>query len=330
MLLKKPTVYLALAGVAATVAMAVHLNGQSPDPPPPIEPSPKPYAVSVAASGIIEALSENVAVGVPEAGLVTRVHVKVWDAVREGQPLFTLDDRELRAQLGVHEANAAVAEATLLRLQDQLARLEGVKDPRAVSAEEVRTREHDVAVARAQVDAARAQVRQNQVLLERLTVVAPRPGTILQVNVRPGEYASATPKAAALILGDVDHLQIRADVDEQNAPRLQPGQAATAYLKGDTTGPIELTFVRIEPYVVPKVSLTGASTERVDTRVLQVIYSFKRPQNRPVYVGQQVDLFVKSDIAAAAAVSSSVAGPARAGSITADPARRFARGKGTR
>jgi len=52
---------------------------------------------------------------------------------------------------------------------------------------------------------------------------------------------------------------------------------------------------------VPKVSLTGASTERVDTRVLQVIYAFERPQNRPVYVGQQVDLFVKTDIAAVAA-----------------------------
>src|SRR5262249_44478816 len=148
---------------------------------------------------------------------------------------------------------------------------------------------------------ARAQVLQNRVRLERMTVVAPRAGTILQVNLRAGEYASATPKAAAMILGDVEHLQVRADVDEQNAVRLQPGQSATAYLKGDTTAPIELSFVRIEPYVVPKVSLTGASTERVDTRVLQVIYSFERPKDRPVYVGQQVDLFVKSEIAAGAA-----------------------------
>jgi len=85
------------------------------------------------------------------------------------------------------------------------------------------------------------------------------------------------------------------------APRLQPGQTATAYLKGDTAQPIELQFVRVEPYVVPKVSLTGASTERVDTRVLQVIYSFERPADRPVYVGQQVDLFVKSEIPAVAA-----------------------------
>jgi len=301
MLLKKATFYLAIVGIGATAVMASRMSATQAETPPPIEPSPKPYAISVAASGIIEALSENVSIGVPEPGLVTKVHVKVWDVIREGQPLFTLDDRELTAQLAVNQANAAVAEATLRRLQDQLARFKGVNDPRAVSQDEVRTKEHDVAVAAAQLEAARAQVAQNKVSLERRIVVAPRAGTILQVNIRAGEYASATPKNAAMVLGDVDHLQVRADVDEQNASRLQAGQTATAYLKGDTTEPIELRFVRIEPYVVPKVSLTGASTERVDTRVLQVIYSFERPQNRPVYVGQQVDMFVKSEVPAVAA-----------------------------
>lgn len=301
MLLKKATFYLAIVGICATAVMASRMSAPPKEMTPPIDPSPKPYQVSVAASGIVEALSENVAIGVPEAGLVTKVHVKVWDSVKEGQPLFTLDDRELSAQLRVNMANAKVATATLLRLQDQLARLKGVNDPRAVSQDEVRTRENDVAVAQAQLEAAQAQVGQDLVRLSRLTVRAPRAGTILQVNIRPGEYASATPKDPAMLLGDVDHLQVRADVDEQNASRLQEGQTATAYLKGDTTKPIGLTFVRIEPYVVPKTSLTGASTERVDTRVLQVIYSFERPKERPVYVGQQVDLFVKSEIPSIAA-----------------------------
>ena len=301
MLFKKATFYIAIAGIGATAVMASRMSTAAPEMTPPIEPSPKPYEVSVAASGIVEALSENVAIGVPEAGLATKVHVKVWDSVKEGQPLFTLDSRELLAQLTVNVANSNVAEATLRRLKDQLARLQSVNDPRAVSADEVRTKENDVAVARAELDAAKAQVTQTQIRLARLAVLAPRAGTILQVNIRPGEYASATPKNPALVLGDVDHLQVRADVDEQNASRLQKGQTATAYLKGDTTKPIELTFVRIEPYVVPKTSLTGSSTERVDTRVLQVIYSFERPSDRPVYVGQQVDLFVKSEIPAVAA-----------------------------
>jgi RND family efflux transporter MFP subunit len=301
MLLKKATFYVAIIGIAATAVMASRMSAPTPEMTPPIEPSPKPYEVSVAASGIVEALSENVAIGVPEAGLVTKVHVKVWDSVKEGQALFTLDSRELLAQLTVDIAHVNVAEATVRRLKDQLSRLQSVKDRRAVSEDEVRTKENDVAVARAELDAARAQMTQTQIRLARMTVLAPRAGTILQVNIRPGEYASATPKNPALVLGDVDHLQVRADVDEQNASRLQEGQTATAYVKGDTTKPIELSFVRIEPYVVPKTSLTGSSTERVDTRVLQVIYSFERPTDRPVYVGQQMDLFVKSEIPAVVA-----------------------------
>jgi HlyD family secretion protein len=315
MLHKKPTVYLAILGIGATAVMAARMSSPSPEAVPPIDPAVNPYTVSVAAAGIIEALSENVAIGVPEAGLVTKVHVKVSDAVQEGQPLFTLDARELQAQLAVNEANVTVAQATLRRLQDQFVRLKGVSDQRAVSAEEVRTKENDVLVAQAQLEAAQAQVLQNKVRLERLTITAPRAGTILQVNIRPGEYASATPKSAAMMLGDVEHLQVRADVDEQNAPRLQPGQTATAYIKGDTTQPIELRFVRIEPYVVPKTSLTGSSTERVDTRVLQVIYSFKRPQDRAVYVGQQVDLFVKSELPSVALKTSAPKQFAQKGSL---------------
>lgn len=45
--------------------------------------------------------------------------------------------------------------------------------------------------------------------------------------------------------------------------------------------------------MVPKVSLTGQSTERTDTRVLQVIYSFD-PATLPIYVGQQMDVFIEA------------------------------------
>ena len=153
MLLKKTTFYLAVAGIGATAVMSARMSTTPPIEPPPIEPSRKPYVMSVAASGIIEALSDNVSIGVSEPGLVAKVHVKVWDRVREGQPILTLDDRELSAQLKVNTANVAVAQATLRRLQDQLTRLQNVKDSRAVSQDEVRTKENDVAVAQAQLEA---------------------------------------------------------------------------------------------------------------------------------------------------------------------------------
>jgi len=56
---------------------------------------------------------------------------------------------------------------------------------------------------------------------------------------------------------------------------------------------VPLTFVRFEPYVLPKRSLTGDTTERVDTRVLQAIYKFA-PGEFPAFVGQQVDVFIEA------------------------------------
>lgn len=275
---------------------------------PPVPPPQKPFEHAVAATGILEALSENVAIGVPVPGLVTEVLVKVNDPVKKDQPLFRIDDRDLQAerlsvesQREIAKAQIAVSEAQLAKTQRQLARLESVKDPRAVSDDDVDNRRQDVVVARAQVEAAKAQLASTEkslerlsVLISRLTVRAPREGNILQVNVRAGEYAATSPKNPAMIVGDIDRLQIRADIDEQNATRVRAGQKAYAYLKGDPRVTFPLEFVRIEPYVIPKVSLTGASTERVDTRVLQVIYALKRPENPPLYVGQQVDVFIEA------------------------------------
>jgi multidrug resistance efflux pump len=117
-------------------------------------------------------------------------------------------------------------------------------------------------------------------------------GTVLQVKVRPGEFAMAGPLAEPLmLLGRTDVLHIRVDVDENEASRVRPGAAAVAYVRGNNSIRADLKFVRIEPYIVPKRSLTGDTTERVDTRVLQVLYSFD-PKGLPVYVGQQMDVYI--------------------------------------
>jgi hypothetical protein len=86
---------------------------------------------------------------------------------------------------------------------------------------------------------------------------------------------------------------LRVDVDEQDASRVQPQAKAVASVRGNSSLRTTLEFVRFEPYVMPKGSLTGHSTERVDTRVLQVIYRFY-PDHLPIHVGQQMDVFIES------------------------------------
>lgn len=289
--------YLALVGIAVALVLLRILNTTPAQQIPPRQPSSNPYLNAIAASGIIEAADRNISIGAPASGLITKVYVKVSDYVQKGDPLFKMDSRELQAQLLLQKANIKVSEANLKRLQDQLDRLEHVSDPRAVSRDLIETRENDVKVAEAQLDANIAEVKRTQQLIDRLFVVAPKNGVILQNNIRAGEYHNAlSPDSNAtppMLLGDLTKLQVRVDIDEQNASRFSPDFTATAYPKNNTQLRIPLTFDRVEPYVIPKKSLTGSSTERVDTRVLQVIYTFKQPENFNVYVGQQVDVFIE-------------------------------------
>jgi hypothetical protein len=85
------------------------------------------------------------------------------------------------------------------------------------------------------------------------------------------------------------------DIDENDIPRFRPGAPAKAMLRGDPRQEFGLRFVRVEPYVIPKKSLTGDNTERVDTRVLQVIYALDKT-SAPVYVGQQLDVYVEGTV----------------------------------
>ena len=154
--------------------------------------------------------------------------------------------------------------------------------------------EFDKLVARQHITQARADVQRVKTELERLEVRAPRDGEVLQVNVRPGEYAGAPPGATLMMLGGTDLLHVRVDVDEQDIGRYRAGIPGVAMPRGFPDLKYDLRFVRVEPFVVPKRSLTGDNTERVDTRVLQVIYEVVK-NAPPLYVGQQVDVFFNLD-----------------------------------
>jgi multidrug resistance efflux pump len=147
-------------------------------------------------------------------------------------------------------------------------------------------------VAQAAVKQGEAQVKQTTIEIERLEVRALVEGEVLQVNVRPGEPVGTQPGQALIVLGNIRQLHVRVDIDENDLPRFRPGRTARAMLRGDPHQEFPLKFVRVEPYVIPKKSLTGDNTERVDTRVLQVIYALENG-DVPVYVGQQLDVYVE-------------------------------------
>ena len=159
--------------------------------------------------------------------------------------------------------------------------------------------EPDLRMARAEVAVAKAALVETQTALDVLLVTAPVDGDVMQVNLRLGEYVGipfgATPTTALVWLGDIQHLHLRVDIDEHDIFRFREDAAAFATVRGNTAQKFPIRFVRYEPFVIPKKSLTGDTSERVDTRVLQVIFRIDRSEASPrLFVGQQMDVFVKA------------------------------------
>src|SRR5262249_26378991 len=127
-----PVLALALLGFA--VYHVVYAQQSPPPPPPVVEPARSPFARTVAAAGLGEGQTENIAVGTHLPGVVTDVLVKVGQKVTKGEPLFRLDDRHLQAERQFREAALQAARA-------QLARLESMPRPEEVPASEARVRE---------------------------------------------------------------------------------------------------------------------------------------------------------------------------------------------
>jgi multidrug efflux pump subunit AcrA (membrane-fusion protein) len=291
---------LAAAGLLAFALVTSTARPQRAPAEPAVTPPRSPFAVSVAGLGVVEPNSELVAIGPQIPGVIEAVHVAVNQRVRRGDPLFTIDRRDTEARLAAQQAGLASARVLAADAAQQYALYQSIADPRAVSQDELDRRRFAADVAAKRVAEARAQVQVLATELERLTVRAPIDATVLRVNARAGEYAPAGELRDPLVtLGNVEPLHVRVEVDETDAARFTRDAPAVARARGNADAAARLTFVRAEPLLRPKRTLTGDGNERVDTRVLEVVYALDDAKFG-AYVGQQVDVYIQAAAAAAA------------------------------
>lgn len=235
-----------------------------------------------------------------------------------------------KENLDVVQAQLASAQATLKTAQDTSAKEMGSYefDPRSVSKDALDSTMNAVAVAKANVAVAQRQYdltkagawiyditnqeRQyralvksyaaSSALLAKYTLRAPRDGVVLSINTTVGSFVSSqgayesytqgmTP---VLVLGSPQtRLNVRCYVDEILVPRLPPASKMRAQMsiRGANTK-IPLTYVRVQPYVSPKIELSNQRTERVDVRVLPIIFKIAESGGANLYPGELVDVYI--------------------------------------
>lgn len=153
----------------------------------------------------------------------------------------------------------------------------------------------DLAAAQATLESRKAEVRSLEILIERLTVKAPRKGVVLRREIQPGEYATTESTRSVLLLGDLTRLNVRAQIDEEDLALLG-SRPETLKAVGRTRGAVvtdlTLKLIRVEPFARPKQDLSGENTERTDTRVIDVLLEIASEPDVLLVPGQAVDVYI--------------------------------------
>lgn len=235
-----------------------------------------------------------------------------------------------KENLDVAEAQVAAARAALKTAKDQLEKQQAAYeiDPRSISKDaldsaanaeataqanlEVAQRQRDLIKAGAWIFDIRNQERQysaleksyraSSALLSKYTLRAPADGIVLSINTIVGAYVS--PQGAyqaytqgmspVLVLGTPQtNLHVRCYVDEILVPRLPPPSKIKAQMsiRGSNVR-VPIDYVRVQPFVSPKIQLSDQRQERVDVRVLPIIFKVEKPKDVNLYPGELVDVYI--------------------------------------
>jgi len=244
--------------------------------------------------------------------------------------LAELKAQPRKETLDVAEAQVVSAQAALKTAQDELDKQQAAYDvnPKAISKDALDSAVNAVATARANLEVARKQrdltkagawiydinnqERQYNALyksylsasalLSKYTLRAPRDGIVLAISPTVGSFVSTQGAydtytqgmGPVLVLGSPhSHLNVRCYVDEILVPRLPCAAKMKAQLsvRGSNVK-IPLEYVRMQPFVSPKIELSNQRLEQVDVRVLPVIFRLETPKDLNLYPGQLVDVYI--------------------------------------
>lgn len=300
--------FLACLGIL-TGLISVYVYNQTVKPEKPLNVSYNPYKKGVYATGIVESnqpSGENINIYPEVSGRVNAIYVHDGDVVKKDSPLVNIDDSVQKAVVEKDVAQVNYQLATLVNLEEQLEKLQKSYnlDSKSVSKNNLDNAVNAVKIQKENVKVAQAQYKSDKALWDKYIIRASVDGVILRISTSVGDYISplgiydtyTQGMLPAVEMGIVTpYLAVRCFLDEILVPSLPQGAnlEATMFIRGENNKSIPLEFVRIQPYTIPNIQLSNERTERVDVRVLPIIFKFKKPADINIYPGQLVDIYIK-------------------------------------
>jgi RND family efflux transporter MFP subunit len=185
-----------------------------------LEPRPVPQSTEFVAT--IRSL-RSTTVQPQVEGYVRRILVTAGDNVRAGQPLLQIDPDRQQASIVTLESQRASREADLTFATQQVNRMRKLHQAGAVSLAELEQAESAFKSAEAQLEAVRAQIKENEVQLQYYRLVAPAAGIVGDIAVREGDRV--TTATAITTIDQGDGLEAYLNVPLERAADLEEGMA---------------------------------------------------------------------------------------------------------
>lgn len=300
--------FLACGGILVGL-ISIYAYSEKIKPEAPLNISYNPYKKGIYATGIVESYQpsgSNINIYAEVSGKVTAVFVQDGTILKKDAPILAIDDSVQKEVVAKDAAQIKYAVATLVNLEDQLNKIQKsyALDTKSVSKNTLDNAINAVKIQKENVSAASAQYKADKALWDKYTLRSSIDGVILRVGTSIGDYVSPqgrydTYTQAMLPVVEMGivtpYLEVRCFLNEILVPSLpNPSNLeATMFIRGTHNQSVPLEFVRIQPYTIPKIQLSDQRAERVDVRVLPIIFRFKRTSMNNIYPGQLVDVYIK-------------------------------------
>ncbi len=226
--MRRLTLVVSVLAAVAIIVFGRTNSGELPAAPAPVVRATPRADTVVKATGVIKPMiGAEVRVGSRISGVVRRLFVRVGDAVRQGQLLAELDDRDLLAQRDQAQAALDAAQANLDYARADLARKQRLSSAALLAGSDLDLAQRAFDVAAKQAAGARANLSFASTQLGYAKIVAPISGVVASVATQEGETVAASFAAPTFVtLIDLSRLEVRAYVDETDIGRIKIGQHA--------------------------------------------------------------------------------------------------------